>query len=137
MQEFARSVADVLECLDLLEILGFDNKTSTSVQNADSTASAVSDTIEDITIARACLNATECFLRRPTLENYLAFMNAIRWFPESEKWMLAEFERFLMARGACSAEPASSEIGTVVPVILDRLNYGAALALGGDHAAAG
>jgi hypothetical protein len=137
MQGFARSVADVLECLDLLEILGFDRKTSTFVQNADSTASAVSDTIEDITIALARLHATECFLRRPTLENYLAFMNAIRWFPECEKWMLAEFERFLMARGACSAEPASSEIGTVVPVILDRLNYGAALALGGDHAAAG
>jgi len=137
MQGFTRSVADVLECLDLLEILGFDSKTSTFVQNADSTASAVSNTIEDITIARARLHATECFLRRPTLANFVAFMNAIPWCPKSEKHMLAEFERFLMARGACSAEPASSEIGTVVPIILDRLNYGAALALGGDHAAAG
>ena len=110
MQGFARSVTDVLECLDLLEILGFDSKTSTFVQDADSTASAVSDTIEDITIALGRLHATECFLRRPTLANFLAFKNAFPWFPEDEKWMLAEFERFLMARGACVAEADSSEI---------------------------
>jgi hypothetical protein len=111
MQGFTTSVTDVLEQLDVLELLGFDNKTGRFVQDADSTAHAISDTIEDITIAHARLYATECFLRQPTLTKYLAFMNAVPWVPDDQKQMLADFERFLIARGARAAEPASSEIG--------------------------
>ncbi len=137
MRGFAISVAEVFEWLDVLELLGFDLKTGVFVQDSESTARAISEAIEDITTAQALLHATECFLRQPTLANYLAFVNAVPWLPETREEMLADFERFLMARGACSAEPASSEIGAVAPVILDRLHYGAALALGGDNAAAG
>lgn len=110
MQGFARSVTDVLGCFDVLELLGFDWKTGVFVQDSESTARAISETVEDITIAQAHLHATECFLRQPTLANYLALMNAVEWLPETREEMLAEFERFLMARGACVAEQDSSEI---------------------------
>jgi len=112
MKGFTTSVTDVLEQLDVLELLGFDNKTGTFVQDADSTAHAISETLEDITIAQVRLHATGWFLRQPTLTNYLTYVNAVPWVAEDKKQMLADFKRFLMARGACVAEPASSEIGS-------------------------
>jgi len=104
---FANSVTEVLEVVDVLELLGFDNRTGAVVQDADSTARAISEAIEDITRAQARLHVTECFLRQPTLANYLAFMSAVPWVPETRTEMLADFGWFQAARKACPLEPAS------------------------------
>jgi len=134
---FANSVTEVLEVVDVLELLGFDNRTGSVVQDADFRARAISEAIEDITVAHARLHATECFLRQPTLVTYLAFVNAVPWISQTRKEMLANCERFLAAVSAIAPEPALSDIGVAAPVTLERIQCGAPLALGGDSAAAG
>lgn len=137
MQGFESSVTEVLEWFDVLETLGFDRTIGAFVQDSEAKAYSTREAIEDITTAKALLDAVECFLRQPTLVAYLALLNLVPWAPEIRKEMLTDFELFRKAQSAISPEPASSEIGAVAPVTLDHLHNGAALALGVDNAAAG